>query len=101
MRESACRRAYRFLLALHPKAFQEEFAADMMWIFDENPRGTAKPPSLRMRWYRSGGNGCFAEPNLLPLRIPYPRPWANGLRGNTSAYQTRDCRTCGSCKAAP
>jgi len=35
MRESVCFRAYRFLLALHPKAFQEEFAEEMLWIFEE------------------------------------------------------------------
>lgn len=35
MHESVFRRVYRFLLALHPKAFQEEFASEMLWIFDE------------------------------------------------------------------
>jgi hypothetical protein len=26
---------YRFLLNLHPREFREEFAAEMLWIFDE------------------------------------------------------------------
>src|SRR5262245_15928516 len=29
------RALYRILLALHPPAFRREFAADMLWIFDE------------------------------------------------------------------
>lgn len=35
MHETISRRVYRFLLALHPKAFRDEFAAEMLWIFDE------------------------------------------------------------------
>jgi len=29
------RLAYRFLLRLHPASFQNEFGAEMLWIFDE------------------------------------------------------------------
>src|SRR5215467_3666641 len=44
MREPVRSRVYRFLLALHPKAFREEFAAEMMWIFAQESvkRGNAR-----------------------------------------------------------
>lgn len=29
------RMLYRWMVCLHPRAFRQEFAADMMWIFDE------------------------------------------------------------------
>jgi D-alanyl-D-alanine carboxypeptidase len=35
MAESTCRSLYRLLLKLHPLAFRERFAAEMLWIFDE------------------------------------------------------------------
>ena len=72
MRESVCRRAYRFLLALHPKAFQEEFAADMMWIFDEESARRGKAPlfadalvSLGRQWMFRG-----AAPEATANSVP-------------------------------
>ena len=35
MVKSMCRSLYRLLLKLHPQAFRERFAAEMLWIFDE------------------------------------------------------------------
>jgi D-alanyl-D-alanine carboxypeptidase len=35
MARSMCRSLYRLLLNLHPPAFRERFAEEMMWIFDE------------------------------------------------------------------
>jgi CubicO group peptidase (beta-lactamase class C family) len=35
MTQSMCRSLYRLLLNLHPPAFRERFAAEMLWIFDE------------------------------------------------------------------
>jgi D-alanyl-D-alanine carboxypeptidase len=35
MTQSMCRSLYRMLLNLHPPAFRERFAAEMLWIFDE------------------------------------------------------------------
>ena len=35
MSRALARFAYRFLLSLHPASFQDEFGAEMLWIFDE------------------------------------------------------------------
>ena len=35
MTQSMCRSLYRLLLNLHPPAFRERFAEEMLWIFDE------------------------------------------------------------------
>lgn len=35
MNRIVSRFAYRFLLRLHPVSFQNEFGAEMLWIFDE------------------------------------------------------------------
>jgi len=35
MSQSMCRALYRLLLKLHPPAFRERFAEEMLWIFDE------------------------------------------------------------------
>jgi hypothetical protein len=35
MNRIVSRFAYRFLLRLHPASFQNEFGAEMLWIFDE------------------------------------------------------------------
>jgi hypothetical protein len=35
MNKPVSRLAYRLLLGLHPAAFQSEFGAEMLWIFDE------------------------------------------------------------------
>jgi hypothetical protein len=35
MNSLVSRFAYRFLLRLHPASFQDEFGAEMLWIFDE------------------------------------------------------------------
>jgi len=35
MNKSTCRTLYRWLLKLHPAAFQERFGEEMLWIFDE------------------------------------------------------------------
>jgi hypothetical protein len=90
------RSLYRFLLSLHPREFREEFAAEMLWIFDE-AAGTLGPiplladavASLARQWLvRSGAwpyavslvaNGAlltvlFLWPELLggghPQRLP-------------------------------
>lgn len=42
MNRAVSRFAYRFLLGLHPASFQDEFGAEMLWIFDEEyQRGNA------------------------------------------------------------
>src|SRR5262249_1403057 len=69
MRESMRFRAYRFLLALHPKAFQEEFAAEMLWIFAEESAQRGSVPlfmdalaSLGRQWmFRSAASEAGAE----------------------------------------
>src|SRR5215831_3244188 len=69
MRESVRFRAYRFLLALHPKAFQEEFAAEMLWIFEEQSAQRGSVPlftdalvSLGRQWmFRSAASESGAE----------------------------------------
>jgi len=33
--------AYRLLLRLHPAGFQQQFGAEMLWIFDEQPGASA------------------------------------------------------------
>ena len=73
MHESVSRRAYRFLLALHPKAFQEEFAAEMLWIFDEESAKRCAMPlfsdalfSLGRQWVTGGGS---REPAVKPARV--------------------------------
>jgi hypothetical protein len=56
------RRAYRYLLRLHPAAFRKQFAHEMLWIFDEavEARGAAAlfrdaaVSLLRQRLLRSG-----------------------------------------------
>src|ERR1700753_37446 len=35
MNRALARFAYRLLLSLHPVSFQDEFGAEMLWIFDE------------------------------------------------------------------
>jgi hypothetical protein len=40
------RRLYRFLLSLHPREFREEFAEEMLWIFDEAGRAVGALPLL-------------------------------------------------------
>ena len=35
MNSKVSRSAYRLLLSLHPASFQDEFGAEMLWIFDE------------------------------------------------------------------
>jgi hypothetical protein len=35
MNSMVSRFAYRLLLSLHPASFQDEFGAEMLWIFDE------------------------------------------------------------------
>lgn len=35
MNRVVSRFAYRFLLGLHPASFQDEFGAEMLWIFEE------------------------------------------------------------------
>jgi hypothetical protein len=35
MNRAVARFAYRLLLSLHPASFQDEFGAEMLWIFDE------------------------------------------------------------------
>ena len=35
MNRSVSRFAYRLLLRLHPAGFEDEFGAEMLWIFDE------------------------------------------------------------------
>jgi len=35
MTQTMCRTLYQWLLKLHPAAFQERFAEEMLWIFDE------------------------------------------------------------------
>jgi hypothetical protein len=35
MNRVVSRSAYRFLLGLHPASFQDEFGAEMLWIFEE------------------------------------------------------------------
>jgi hypothetical protein len=35
MNRAVSRFAYRFLLGLHPVSFQDEFGAEMLWIFEE------------------------------------------------------------------
>jgi hypothetical protein len=35
MNKALARLAYRLLLSLHPSSFQDEFGAEMLWIFDE------------------------------------------------------------------
>jgi D-alanyl-D-alanine carboxypeptidase len=61
MKESVNRRVYRLLLALHPRTFQEEFAAEMLWIFDEeSTKGRSVPlffdmlASLARQWMKTG-----------------------------------------------
>jgi D-alanyl-D-alanine carboxypeptidase len=69
MRESVRFRAYRFLLALHPKAFQEEFAAEMLWIFEKESARRGSVPlftdaliSLGRQWmFRSAASQAAAE----------------------------------------
>jgi hypothetical protein len=43
MNNSVSRFAYRLLLGLHPAAFQSEFGAEMLWIFDEESQRGAVP----------------------------------------------------------
>jgi hypothetical protein len=38
MNESGLRFVYRVILRLHPEGFRERFAAEMLWIFDEECR---------------------------------------------------------------
>ena len=48
MNSIVSRVAYRFLLRLHPASFQDEFGAEMLWIFDEEQRGAqGRPPVTR------------------------------------------------------
>ncbi len=41
MNRVVSRFAYRLLLRLHPAAFQEEFGAEMLWIFDQEHQSGA------------------------------------------------------------
>ncbi|HTZ56786.1 MAG TPA: hypothetical protein VMB49_01750 [Acidobacteriaceae bacterium] len=38
MNRSVSRFAYRLLLGMHPASFQNEFGAEMLWIFEEESR---------------------------------------------------------------
>jgi hypothetical protein len=46
MNSMVSRFAYRFLLRLHPAPFQDEFGAEMLWIFDEEHQQGAVIPLL-------------------------------------------------------
>jgi hypothetical protein len=41
MNKIVSRFAYRLLLRLHPAGFQQQFGAEMLWIFDEQPGASA------------------------------------------------------------
>jgi hypothetical protein len=41
MNKIVSRFAYRLLLRLHPVGFQQQFGAEMLWIFDEQPGASA------------------------------------------------------------
>ncbi len=43
MNRAVSRLAYRLLLGLHPASFQNEFGAEMLWIFDEEYHQGAVP----------------------------------------------------------
>jgi len=46
MNSMVSRFAYRFLLRLHPAPFQDEFGAEMLWIFEEEHQQGATIPLL-------------------------------------------------------
>lgn len=61
------RAVYRGLLWLHPPAFQERFADEMVWIFDLNPGATSRMAllldgvvSLGRQWLLRTGLWKFA-----------------------------------------
>lgn len=64
---SSLRLAYRALVRLHPRAFREEFADEMLWIFDEAAEHESIAPlfvdaltSLGRQWVLRGGSHGFA-----------------------------------------
>jgi len=46
MNSMVSRFAYRLLLRLHPASFQDEFGAEMLWIFDEEHQQAGGAPLL-------------------------------------------------------
>jgi hypothetical protein len=46
MNSMVSRFAYRLLLRLHPASFQDEFGAEMLWIFDEDHQQAGVAPLL-------------------------------------------------------
>lgn len=61
MQESARRHFYRFVLELHPRSFREEFADEMLWIFDQESATRSTLPlfadavtSLARQWLLRG-----------------------------------------------
>jgi D-alanyl-D-alanine carboxypeptidase len=64
MAESMCRSLYRLLLNLHPAAFRERFAEEMLWIFDE---AAATQGVVRLL-----GDGIFS---LLRQWVARPESW--------------------------
>jgi hypothetical protein len=61
------RSLYRFLLSLHPREFREEFAGEMLWIFDEAANTMGPGPlladavvSLARQWLVRSGAWPYA-----------------------------------------
>jgi hypothetical protein len=84
------RTLYRFLLSLHPREFRDEFAGEMLWIFDE-AAGTLGPTplladaiaSLARQWLvRSGAwpyaVSLLANGTLLTVLFLWPEVFGGG-----------------------
>jgi hypothetical protein len=85
MNRSVSRFAYRLLLRLHPAGFEDEFGAEMLWIFDEEQQqgGVARllldgaVSLLRQRCRRQPDPGqlsiasgtIITGPGIGPLRL--------------------------------
>jgi hypothetical protein len=84
------RSLYRFLLSLHPREFREEFAGEMLWIFDEAGHTLGPLPlladavvSLARQWLvRSGAwpyaVSVVANGTLLTVLFLWPQLFGGG-----------------------
>jgi hypothetical protein len=84
------RSLYRFLLCLHPREFREEFAGEMLWIFDEAAKTLGPIPllvdavaSLARQWLvRSGAwpyaVSVVANGTLLTVLFLWPELFGGG-----------------------
>jgi CubicO group peptidase (beta-lactamase class C family) len=86
MTQSRCRALYRSLLKLHPPAFRERFATEMLWIFDE-AAATQGVPRLFADAFVSLLRQWIVRPESWHVPLAAAAPPASG--GSSTSFHWR------------